>query len=108
MKRLVFLIVASLLCGGCFAMDEIEKGRELMEMHNPSTPEDFQSGDSGGKDVKKSARQRLSEYYARQRAKAAPRTVSDDPSDAVGACRIGEKTRFTRRSDCELRGGTFR
>jgi hypothetical protein len=55
----------------------------------------------------KNARQRLAEYYAEQRAKASSGSKSKDPGDAVGRCRLRGSIEFLRRSDCQLRGGTF-
>ena len=103
----MLLIVVSQLCGGCFILDEIEKGRELMRQHSPDTAAEAQVSGADANNGNKTARQRLADYYAKQRAKASAPAASDDPSDMLGSCKIGKKTRFTRRSDCELRGGVF-
>ena len=106
--RLAICILAAFVCGGCFVFDEIDKGQEMMNTHSPDTgqaagPAKADSAEGAGK----TARQRLAEYYAEQRANAAPPKKSDDPGDAIGKCRIGGSTKFLRRSDCQLRGGTF-
>ena len=62
---------------------------------------------AGANDAPKSARERLGEYYAKQRAEAPAAARNRDPAADVGRCRIGNTTQFTRRSDCALRGGTF-
>lgn len=107
--RLVICILTALACSGCFVLDEIEQGQAIMEEHTPKSaspagPAKADSPEGTGK----SARQRLAEYYAEQRARAQAPTRSDDPGDAIGRCRIGGSTKFLRRSDCQLRGGTFR
>jgi len=106
MKLFLALVSALLLCSGCFVLDEIEKGQEIMAAHSPNSDSKKDAAE-GSSDAPKTARERLAEYYAEQRAKAAGSKKSDDPADAVGACRIGRETQFTRRSDCKLRGGTF-
>ncbi len=103
--RLALLLLVALLCGGCFVMDEIDDGLAIMEEHNPGpvTP----SAATGSDGAPKSARESLNEYYAKQRAKASTPTKSEDAGDVAGQCRIGGSVQFTRRSDCQLRGGTF-
>jgi hypothetical protein len=113
MKRvaveLVPVLAAALLCSGCFVWDEIEAGQAIMEAHSPNTDakQEAAADLGGGNDSPKSARQRLAEHYAKQRAKAPAATKNRDPAAEVGRCRIGSTTQFTRRSDCRLRGGTF-
>ena len=105
--RLLVPILAALLCSGCFVFEEIQAGREIMEAHSPDREEEEVAEEEAGGGQPKSARERLSEYYAKQRAQAKESPKSLSPSDDVGRCRIGGTTTFTRRSDCELRGGTF-
>jgi len=93
------------LCG-CFVVDEIEKGQEIMKAHSPN-PEPEKAGASKSAAAPKSARERLAEYYAEQRAKASSSSGSSDPADSIGRCRVGGSTEFLRRSDCKIRGGTF-
>jgi len=108
MKLLIPILVA-LLCSGCFVFDEIEKGQEIMKAHDgkPDEPVESKKGGSDSKGPPMTPRERLAEYYAKQRANAAPPTESVDPADDVGSCRIGKSVKFMRRSDCKLRGGTF-
>jgi len=107
--KLLIPILAALLCSGCFIMDEIDKGQAIMAAHDgkPNDADDSKKGSADSKGPPKSPRERLAEYYAEQRAKAAEPTKSADPADDVGSCRVGNAVRFMRRSDCRLRGGTF-
>jgi hypothetical protein len=104
--KLLLAILAALLCSGCFVIDEIEKGRAIMEAHD-GIENDAEEGSADAKEPPKTPRESLAEYYAKQRAKAAPHKKSLDPADDVGRCRVGNTTQFMRRSDCRLRGGTF-
>jgi hypothetical protein len=106
--KLVLCLMVALLCGGCFVFDEIEQGQAIMAAHSPkSERQEDPAKPDGVEGAGKTARERLTEYYAKQRAKAGPPKTSDDPGDSIGQCRIGSSTSFLRRYDCQLRGGTF-
>jgi len=108
MKLLIPILVA-LLCSGCFVMDELDKGKAIMEAYDgkPNDAEESKKGSADSKGPPKTPRERLADYYAQQRAKAPEPTKSADPHDDVGRCRVGKSVQFMRRSDCQLRGGTF-
>jgi hypothetical protein len=108
MKLLLSLLVA-LLCSGCFVVDEIEKGQAIMAAHDgkENDADEAEEGSADAKGPPQTPRERLAEYYAKQRAQAPAPTKSANPADDVGRCRIGNTTEFMRRSDCRLRGGTF-
>jgi len=107
MKAFLALVLASALCSGCFVFDEIEQGQEIMAAHSPNSGA-AKDASGGSSESPKTAREKLAEYYAKQRARAASAPKSDDPGDAVGSCRIRGSVQFLRRADCKLRGGTFR
>ena len=104
--KLLLPILAALLCSGCFVIDEIEQGQSIMRAHD-GKDDAAEEELAETKAPPKSPRERLAEYYAKQRAKASVSTKSLDPADDLGRCRVGNKTQFMRRSDCKLRGGTF-
>jgi len=105
--KLPVLVLAALLGSGCFVIDEIEAGRAIMEAHSPDEDKKAEAAEGPGAGSQQSARERLADYYAEQRAKASGPSKNLDPDDDVGRCRIGSTTQFTRRSDCRLRNGTF-
>jgi len=108
--KILILTLVGLLCGGCFVIDEIDQGRAIMDAHTPDSEKAKAEsiGTAGnGEGTPKSARERLNDYYAKQRANAPAPATTADPGDKVGRCRIRGATQFTRRSDCRLRGGTF-
>jgi len=106
MRAFLALILVSALCSGCFVFDEIEKGQEIMAAHSPNS-EPGKGGASDSSASPKTAREKLAEYYAKQRARASSAPKSEDPADAVGSCRVHGSVQFLRRADCKLRGGTF-
>jgi hypothetical protein len=106
--KLLLPFLAVLLCSGCFVIEEIEKGQAIMGMHDGKDEVARESeGTDDAKGPPKTPRDRLAEYYAKQRAKAPEPTKDLDPANDVGSCRIGNSVKFMRRSDCRLRGGTF-
>jgi hypothetical protein len=106
--KLFLPFLAVLLCSGCFVIDEIEKGQAIMSAHDGKADAVQESeGSDDAKGPPKTSRERLAEYYAKQRAKAPEPTKNLDPANDVGSCRIGNSVKFMRRSDCRLRGGTF-
>jgi hypothetical protein len=106
--RLVLAVMVCVICSGCFVIDEIDKGQELMEAHSPDTEKVATDPALSGADGEAaSARNRLNAYYKKQRSKASAAKSSDDPHDAVGRCKLGSNTLFMRQADCVSRGGTF-
>jgi hypothetical protein len=110
--KILLLILVGLLCGGCFVLDELDQGMAIMEAHTPqSTKAMANAGVPGMAESDdgspKSARERLNEYYAKQRAKAPGSAKTAEPGDKVGRCQIRGAVHYTRRSDCRLRGGSF-
>ena len=103
-------MLVGLLCGGCFVLDEIDQGLAVMDSHTPDSEKvktEAVGSTTNADGSAKSARKRLDEYYAKQRATAPESTKTADPGDEIGRCRIRGTTHFTRRSDCRLRGGSF-
>ena len=109
--QLVACALATAPLSGCFVLDEIDAGMEIMEAHTPQDQKKKKNVDPatglqrGGGGGHLGARKRLSDYYAEQRAKAAPRSTSKDPEDQMVRCEIAGATHFTRRRDCNVRGG---
>jgi len=106
MRAFLALILVAALCSGCFVFDEIEQGQEIMAAHSPNSAPGKDASE-GSSESPKTAREKLAEYYAKQRARASAAPKTEDPADAVGSCRIRGSVQFLRRADCKLRGGTF-
>jgi hypothetical protein len=87
-------------------LDELDQGMAIMEAHTPQSKKAKSKAESDDGSPK-SARERLNEYYAKQRAKAPASAETAEPGDKVGRCQIRGAVHYTRRSDCRLRGGSF-
>ena len=99
MRALAVLLV-SLLCCGCFAFEEIDKGYEIMESHSPKKKQ----AEEPEQTAKAAARPDPRAQWWRTATTLEPRSADGD--DPLVSCRLGGGTRFTRRSDCISRGGS--
>lgn len=112
MRHLFVLAIASLvlLSSGCFVFEEIDNGLETMRKHSPepkASPAKVVADDSG-----------LSFAALRERGKNALGELSGrveeamqkepDPDNAVVKCEIEGRVDFTRKFDCQSRGGRVR
>jgi len=109
--RSAALIAALLLVApGCFVLDELDAGREIMEKHSPKKkvekqeePPKAAASARGGDDEGVVAR--LRGWLAERTAETSPDRPQYGPDDGAVRCRIGGNTHFVRKSDCQLRGG---
>jgi hypothetical protein len=98
--RAFAIVLASLLCSGCFAFEEIDKGYELMEAHSPVK----KPGEEPEPTAQAKARPDPRAQWWATATTLEPRSADGD--DPLVSCRLGGGTRFTRRSDCLTRGGS--
>lgn len=107
-----FLLVCFCLSGpGCFVFDEIDKGQEEMRKHSPAAKNVPGENDS----AKHEDEQGISLAALRDRGAGALDDLSDrvgealqrapDPDNVVVTCTIDGRTEFTRKFDCQSRGG---
>ena len=105
--RLVIALAALSFGSGCFVLDEIDSGQEQMRKNSPE-----------GKNiarVEKDAEGGISLAALRERSAGAIEGISGrveealakepDPSNVVVQCAIDGRTEFTRKFDCQTRGG---
>ncbi len=110
------LLALSLVCfclsgTGCFVFEEIDKGQEEMRKHSPAAkndPAEQAKTEQGGGGL-------LSFAALRKRGAGAIGDLSGrvekalqpapDPDNVVVSCQIDGRTEFTRKFDCQSRGG---
>jgi hypothetical protein len=109
---LAFLLVCCCLSGtGCFIFDEIDKGQEEMRKHSPAAKNDPAEKDS----AVQAGKGGISLTALRDRGAGVLGDLSGrveealqrapDPDNIVVSCRIEGRTEFTRKFDCQSRGG---
>lgn len=111
MRRLVPLTLVLWLCSGCFVLDEIDSGAEIMDQHA--------SNERRAADAEKKAKTAEEEegslladlqgqvaslggWLEEATEKAPPER---DPSDTPVLCEVAGRTHYLRKSDCSVRGG---
>lgn len=121
MRRLPIALLAALLTSGCFALDEIDQGQEVMEQHYGKAREAKEAAEAAksGKPLP-AAKPEDPGVLARVRgwwdAKSAQGgggksgAAQDSgppphPDDVLVRCKVGSTTQFMRKFDCQLRGG---
>jgi hypothetical protein len=113
MRDLLALSLACLcLCGtGCFVLDEIDKGQEEMRKHSPAAKNDpaeqanAKQGSDGGLSfagLRKKGAGAIGDLSGRVEEALQPTL---DPSNVVIRCQIEGRTEYTRKFDCQSRGG---
>jgi hypothetical protein len=110
MRRILVVALLASLCQGCFVLEEIDKGQQLMDQHSPRAPEEVAQQQAGaaphiaraGAKREEGILEGLKKWWKKKREPAPPKR---DPDDVVVRCQIGGTMHFTRKSDCLLRGG---
>lgn len=120
MRTLVALLALT-LCSGCWVMDELDSGKELMEQHTPKGKKRAGKGEptaTAAKDGKAPESPATSpgqegpgilhELVVWTKKKLEGPPPPPDPLDVPVRCDLGKSLLFTTRGDCEARGGTGR
>ena len=120
MRRLPVALLAALLASGCFALEEIDQGQQVMDQHygkgrrDRAAAEASKSGKPAPaaepKDEGVLARVRgwwdSKQAQGGGRSGAAPDSgPAPHPDDVLVRCQVGSTTQFMRKFDCQLRGG---
>lgn len=116
MVRIALSLLAAFFLSGCFVIDEIQKGNDLIERHSAGwRKEKEQRMEKEKKEAEEAAASSGSPlpgwsetkgkaqkwWQAALKEEAAPM----DPNNTVTSCEIGGQVQFLRKSDCALRGG---
>jgi hypothetical protein len=111
-RPLRFLALAWVLAlgPGCFVIDELDNGMQLMEETSPSKKKAPAEEPEPEVEVARrkgpSARKALADWWKNART---PTSGPEDPDTAteIVTCHIAGATRFMSKTDCEVQGGTF-
>ncbi len=110
--RTVLFVGVCLFGTGCFVLDEIDKGQEIMEHHSRAPKKGTAESDAEKKDAAGGGltlaglRERGADAFSdlsgrvEEALKKAP-----DPENIVVSCRIEGRVEYARKFDCHSRGG---
>ena len=113
MGRLLATALVAWLCQGCFVLEELDKGQAIMDQHSGRKAREEKAAGNPGRLAARAAgeedpnwiatwTEKAEGWWREARRKGPP---EPDPDDIVVRCGLGERTWFTRKSDCLIRGG---
>ena len=102
--RSACLMLVALLSSGCFVLDEIDAGMEIMEAHTPADKKKPKQAESDGEEPEKPPTYNESVAgWFENATTLGPRSEGGD--NPVVKCKLGGAVRFTKRTDCRSQGG---
>jgi hypothetical protein len=100
---ILLALLAPLVCGGCFVLDEIDKSSAEFERH--STGSASRSHDAGGPARESGAEERPARSAVSRWWEEARTLVPGEGDGDLVRCRLGRDERFMRSADCRSLGG---
>ncbi len=113
MRRIAPLIAVLFFAPGCFVLEELDKGSEIMDQHSPKTDAQRAKAPAKATAPREKEKDEGEGLIAGvqgwlQDKKPAPERDSGpppDPDDVPVLCQSAGRTQYVRKSDCLLRGG---
>jgi hypothetical protein len=107
--RVCALLLVAVLGSGCFVLDELDKGNEILDSHSPTRSKAAQANAAANPAAKpgdpaQDPKAREKAWW--QSARSLSRADEKPTEDPSVRCRLGGGIRFTRQSDCLTQGGT--
>ncbi len=113
MRRLASLIAVLAFAPGCFVLEELDKGSEILDQHSPrkkaeraESPPPTRAAAKKGEDEE--GLLAGVQGWLQEKQKESAKSDSGpppDPDDVPVLCQSGGRTQYVRKSDCLLRGG---
>ncbi len=110
MRRWIALCSVAFLLGGCFVLDEIDAGQEILKQHAPKDAAEAEE-DPSGKDSP-GFLDRAKRFWAGLRSDKQGRTggrANDSPpphpDNTLVRCDVQGRLEFTRKFTCQRKGG---
>lgn len=105
---LLCVLALSAPLAGCWVIDEIDKGSDLLDKHSNKAAKAKRDADAAedGEPVRLGKKNAVAEYFANEEKDGttktfAPGTVSKD----IVACKLGGSVQFMKVEQCAARGG---
>lgn len=114
-SAILCLLAAACLASGCFVLDEIQAGQDLMDQHRPGgakAEEDASESEPSG-DASPGLVAKVKDWWSGLGADGGDATARDSgppphPDDVLGTCDLGGSLTFMRKFDCQRKGGGFK
>jgi hypothetical protein len=112
MSRWIALCSVAFLLGGCFVLDEIDAGQELMKQHQPKDAATAEPEEKSSEDDSPGFLERAKRFWAGlggdgQRGEGAHADDSPPPhpDNVLVRCDVQGRLEFTRKFTCHRKGG---
>jgi hypothetical protein len=104
---LASLLGAALLLPGCFVIDELDHGSEILDKHSSKAADAKKAKEEGEAQAVVTAKKgAVDEYFQQENEDGTTRTFSPGQmSDGIVACKLAGQTQFMTRENCAARGG---
>ena len=104
--RACLLLLAGPL-SGCWVIDEIDAGRDLMEKHSPkSAAEKEPKEPAGAKPAAAGGKDAIDTYFRGEEEDGTTKSFAPGAvSEGIVACKLGGSVQFMKREQCAARGG---
>jgi hypothetical protein len=92
--------------GGCWVIDEIDKGQKFLDEHSPkAAKEKTETEEKAAAGAAKNPHA-VDAYFAAEAKQGTTKTFTPGQvSEGIVACKLGRKTEFMTRENCAARGG---
>jgi hypothetical protein len=105
-RRLPALFCLALLApslSGCWVVEELDKGKKLMDDHSPKPKAEKEAP------VAKQVGGALDGYFGAEEKEGTTKTFAPGQvSEGIVGCKLGGKLQFMKREECAARGGRAR
>ena len=112
MSRWIALCSVAFLLGGCFVLDEIDAGQELMKQHAPKDAAKAEPEEQPSEEDSSGFLERAKRFWAglgsdRQGGRGAQTDTSPPPhpDNVLVRCDVQGRLEFTRKFTCHRKGG---
>jgi hypothetical protein len=114
-SAILCLLAAAGLASGCFVIDEINAGQEIMDQHRPhgKKAEEDAAKTGSPEDSSPGLVARVKDWWDGLGPESGGATPRDSgppphPDNVLGRCDLGGSLTFMRKFDCQRKGGSFK
>lgn len=104
---LASLLAAVLLLPGCFVIDELDHGSDILDKHSSKAADAKKAKEEEAAQSAVTAKKgAVDAYFQQENEDGTTRTFAPGQmSEGIVACKLGGQTQFMTRENCAARGG---
>jgi hypothetical protein len=102
LRHLACTLMLAVPLGGCWVIDEIDKGQEVLDRHSGKKAEEKEEA----KPATAPQNRTLDAYFTEQERQGKTKTFTPGQvSEGIVSCKLGGSVQFMTRESCAARGG---